>query len=275
MRWSCDFLILIICILIPKKKVFIWDEVQSISKPGIGQVCPEYSNPHTERFGNFEQINAKANFVEINIKISCSLEMCSQMWPMIVPSLESRAPGDCLVRLLVRLVPCFSSRKPGNPLSPLRTLTAWGYCSAPEKEKNESLVPAGGRSRFIFKNAMFNLVLLIGIFRSPHDNVLMWIPPGVWFNIKISSYQYRKSHCGDKTVLRSSYLHTGISYTGKMTSLYWINWPWTLLMIKVNTTWVMAWHCQATSHYLSHMATLGHNDIHTSLGVLWDFATPH
>ena len=46
--------------------------------------------------------------------------------------------------------------------------------------------------------------------------------PEGWFNIKISSYQYRKSHCGDKTVVRSSYLHNGISYTGKMTSLYWI-----------------------------------------------------
>ena len=46
---------------------------------------------------------------------------------------------------------------------------------------------------------------------------------GPWFNIKMSSYQYRKSHCGDKTVARSSYLHNGISYTGKMTSLYWTN----------------------------------------------------
>ena len=36
------------------------------------------------------------------------------------------------------------------------------------------------------------------------------------------SYQYRKSHCGDKTILRPSYLHNGISYTGKMASLYWI-----------------------------------------------------
>ena len=43
-----------------------------------------------------------------------------------------------------------------------------------------------------------------------------------WFNIKMSSYQYRKSHCGDKTILRPSYLHNGISYTGKMTSSYWI-----------------------------------------------------
>ena len=46
--------------------------------------------------------------------------------------------------------------------------------------------------------------------------------PGPWFNIKMSSYQYRKSHYGDKTILRPSYLHNGISYTGKMISLYWI-----------------------------------------------------
>ena len=46
--------------------------------------------------------------------------------------------------------------------------------------------------------------------------------PGPRFNIKMISYQYRKSHCGDKTILRPSYLHNGISYTGKMSSLYWI-----------------------------------------------------
>ena len=45
---------------------------------------------------------------------------------------------------------------------------------------------------------------------------------GPWFNIKMPSYRCRKSHCGDKTVVRSSYLHNGISYTGKTTSLYWI-----------------------------------------------------
>ena len=33
------------------------------------------------------------------------------------------------------------------------------------------------------------------------------------------SYQCRKSHCGDKTIVRPSYLHNGISYTGKTTSL--------------------------------------------------------
>ena len=46
--------------------------------------------------------------------------------------------------------------------------------------------------------------------------------PGSRFNIRILSYQYRKSHCWDKTVVRSSYLYNGISSTGKITSLYWI-----------------------------------------------------
>ena len=46
--------------------------------------------------------------------------------------------------------------------------------------------------------------------------------PGGWLNIKMSSYQCKKYNCGDKTILQSSYLHNGISYTSKMTSLYWI-----------------------------------------------------
>ena len=57
--------------------------------------------------------------------------------------------------------------------------------------------------------------------------IVIFIPKGLsrsgpWFNIKMSSYQYRKSHCGDKTILQPSYLHNGISNTGKMTPLYWI-----------------------------------------------------
>ena len=51
-----------------------------------------------------------------------------------------------------------------------------------------------------------------------HDG---WRCPVPRFNIKMTSYQYRKSHCGNKMVVRSSYLHNGNSYTGK-TSLYWI-----------------------------------------------------
>ena len=38
--------------------------------------------------------------------------------------------------------------------------------------------------------------------------------------MKMPSYQYRKSHCEDKTIFRPSYLHSGISYIGKMPSLY-------------------------------------------------------
>ena len=35
-------------------------------------------------------------------------------------------------------------------------------------------------------------------------------------------YQYREYHCGEKEFLWLSYLQNCISYTGKMTSLYWI-----------------------------------------------------
>ena len=38
----------------------------------------------------------------------------------------------------------------------------------------------------------------------------------------VSSYQYRKSHCGDKTVVTSCYLYNGNSYTSKTASLSWI-----------------------------------------------------
>ena len=69
---------------------------------------------------------------------------------------------------------------------------------------------------------------------------------GPWFNIKMSSYQYRKSHCGDKTVVRSSYLHNGISYTGKMVSLYWIGTLVELLGISSALT-----HCALVKPYMA------------------------
>ena len=39
-----------------------------------------------------------------------------------------------------------------------------------------------------------------------------WKTTGPRFNIKMSSYQYRKYHCGDKTAVRLSYLHNGIYF---------------------------------------------------------------
>ena len=62
--------------------------------------------------------------------------------------------------------------------------------------------------------------LINPMYTSPH---FYTSHPGPRFNIKMLSYLCRKSHCGDKTVVRSSYLHNGISYTGKMTSLYWFS----------------------------------------------------
>ena len=64
--------------------------------------------------------------------------------------------------------------------------------------------------------------------------------PDTGFNMKRSSYQYRKSHCGDKTILRLSYLHNGISYTGKMVSLYWI-WAQVPLVQTFNSLPVYCW----------------------------------
>ena len=71
--------------------------------------------------------------------------------------------------------------------------------------------------------------------------------PRLRFNIKMSSYRYRKSHCGDKTVVRSSYLHNGISFAGKMTSLYWIS-PQKAIQNYINSShnpWYMSDTCTA------------------------------
>ena len=54
------------------------------------------------------------------------------------------------------------------------------------------------------------VLCLVVLYRSS-----VWAP----IQYKDVSYQYRKSHCGDKTVVRSSYLHNGICYTAKMSSL--------------------------------------------------------
>ena len=69
---------------------------------------------------------------------------------------------------------------------------------------------------------IFNMGIPILVRRQLYIETAPWSLPGPWLNIKMPSYQYRKSHCGDKTAVRSSYFHNGISYTGKMTSLYWI-----------------------------------------------------
>ena len=69
------------------------------------------------------------------------------------------------------------------------------------------------------------------------------------FTIKMPSYQYRKSHCHDNTILSTQW----ISYTGKMAFLYWIRsldinnhsmgyegWESLLLVWqRISATWVV------------------------------------
>ena len=72
--------------------------------------------------------------------------------------------------------------------------------------------------------------------------------PGPWFNVKMSFYQWRESHCGDSTVLRSSYLHNGISYTSKISSLYWIRPQY---VISLNVTAVQKRNSDPMIHFYS------------------------
>ena len=83
------------------------------------------------------------------------------------------------------------------------------------------------------------------------------LKPGPWFNIKISSYQYRKFHCGDKTVERSSYLQNGISYTGKMISFV-LNRP----------PGICSWYKTKLSIYAFFIVELG-SMIYLLLSIIW------
>ena len=53
--------------------------------------------------------------------------------------------------------------------------------------------------------------------------------PGGWINIKMPSYQYMKSHYGDKTILRPSYLHNGFPILVRR-HLYIESGPWLSLV---------------------------------------------
>ena len=80
-------------------------------------------------------------------------------------------------------------------------------------------VPYGTKQKMRDKQAV---ILDVSISERRNDIMRFRKRSGPWFNINMSSYQYMKSHCGDKTVVILPYFHNGIFYTGKMTSLYWI-----------------------------------------------------
>ena len=60
----------------------------------------------------------------------------------------------------------------------------------------------------------------------------------------MTSFQYRKSHCGDKTNLRPSYLHNGISYTGKIVGnpIVKIRRSYDLLISTMEIPILVRWH---------------------------------
>ena len=83
--------------------------------------------------------------------------------------------------------------------------------------------------------------------------------PGPRFIKKMPSYQYRKFHCGDKTVVRSSYLHSGISNTSKRTSLYWItalDIIWSFGQKSCGTHWWTISQVEIATHTMSLKNTL-------------------
>ena len=69
--------------------------------------------------------------------------------------------------------------------------------------------------------------------------IMPWKPGGS-FNIKMTSYQYRKSNCGDKTLLRASYLHNGIFYRS-----------WHLYIESGPSFWQRSPHLAVDNHHLA------------------------
>ena len=98
----------------------------------------------------------------------------------------------------------------------------------------------GSRQMKCFPENTHNFLVTPSVCRRPMRLIVRFdcsLAPGPWFNITMSSYQYRKSHCGDKTILRPSYIHHGISYTGKTTYLYWIGAQMSLMAKLPHTRW--------------------------------------
>ena len=115
----------------------------------------------------------------------------------------------------------------------LNLISVWSVVSKILTEDNPYLVIIGELLSFIYEFKVWLMGLTIAIpvvitLTKLGQYHACWCP-GPRFNINMTSYQYRKSHCGDKTILRPSYLHNGISYTGKIISLYWIRAQATVL----------------------------------------------
>ena len=157
------------------------------------------------------------------------------IWGELSTSTHQWAVVDSICQVSVYINPLCHQQIPVIVMPPLQLFTSIHYnilTSQPHWTSGESIYNTWYE---YFRNEITmhegpNIIIVIYVLIISCDkldsvcccghNFMHW--PGPWFNIKMPSYQYRKSHYGDKRIVRSSYLHNGISYTGKMTSLYWI-----------------------------------------------------
>ena len=74
----------------------------------------------------------------------------------------------------------------------------------------------------IEKMTRFTCIVNAMMFTRFADDLANHSIQGSWFSMKMPSYPYMKTHCGDPRILQPCYLHNEISYTGKTASLSWI-----------------------------------------------------
>ena len=97
-------------------------------------------------------------------------------------------PIDNKSALVQVMASCWTGNRPLSEhvacLAPSHYLNQWWSCSRKPYGDIVTLLPDGiniksldpGISEWDSKNGIYNLVLLIGIFISPHDNALWWMP---------------------------------------------------------------------------------------------------
>ena len=135
-------------------------------------------------------------------------------------------------------------------LSP--TQLCWRYISLPLRHRYNVVQwnsPASvfiGNTPDITKLNVFENYIFKRTSPSPSVNLVTPEYSGGWFNIKMMSYQYMNSRCGDKTIFWPSYLHNANSYTGKTISLYWIRF------LVTNNNWTALYDQTLTSLKAPH-----------------------
>ena len=110
-----------------------------------------------------------------------------------------------------------------------------------------------------------NLLFIELILRHIKKNTMRFIITGGWINIKMSSYQYRKSHCGDKKIY--SRLISTMGFPILIRHVYIESGPWSCFQ-KSDSSEVFEIYCTTMTHvdYRSEgffyvMTSTGHQNI--------------